>query len=135
MDFYPVIKRGKHYFTPRYQVLTEYFVLRDYPTWYPTSGDNALINCLAQPFTPLNYAEQQTAVAASGLKAQPFPFLRGELTGKLLLWKTTGEDYTFWSMPPTVIHGGVAELGVEEFRFRPKVGLLSGKYPSLASKA
>jgi hypothetical protein len=131
MDFYPVIKRGKQYFTPRYQVLTEYFVVRNYPTWYPTSGDNALINCLAQPFTPHNYAvQQEAAVAASNLKAQPFPFLRRELTGKLLLWKTTGEDYTFWSMPPTVIHGGVAELGVEEFRFRPKVGLLSGKYPS-----
>ena len=130
MDFYPVIKRGKQYFTPGYQVLTEYFVLRDYPTWYPTGGDNALINCLAQPFTPLNYAAQQTAVAASDLKTQPFPFLRGELTGKLLLWQTTGEDYTFWSMPPFIMHGGVAEFGVEEFRFRPKTGLVSGKYPS-----
>ncbi|AMR28078.1 hypothetical protein A0257_13905 [Hymenobacter psoromatis] len=129
-DFYPVIKRGNQYFTPRYQVLTEYFVLRDYPTWYPTSGDNALINCLAHPFTPLDYAEQQTAVTTSELKAQPFPFLRGELTGKLLLWKTTDNTYTFWSMPPVIIHGGVAEFGVEEFRFKPKTGLISGKYPS-----
>lgn len=129
MDFYPVIKRGNQYFTPGYQVLTEYFVLRNYPTWYPTSSDNALINCLAQPFTPLNYAEQQAAVAASDLKDRPELFLRWELTGKLLLWKTSGEDYVFWSMPPTIIHGGVTESGVEEFRFRPKVGLISGKYP------
>lgn len=130
MDFCPVIKRGNQYFTPRYQVLTEYFVLRNYPTWYPTSGDNALINCLAQPFTPLNYAEQQTAVAASGLKDQPEPFLRWELTGRLLLWKATREEYTFWSMPRAIAHGGVAEHGVEEFRFRPRIGLVSGKYPS-----
>lgn len=77
MDLRPVIKRGARYFTPGYQVLTEHFVLRNYPTWYPTSGDNALINCLAQPFTPLNYAAQQTAVAASGLKDQPNPFYAG----------------------------------------------------------
>lgn len=130
MDLQPVIKRGKQYFTPRYQVLTEYFVLRNYPAWYPTSGDDARINCLAHPFTPLNYSEQQTAVAASELKTQPFPFLRGELTGKLLLWKITSEEYTFWSMPPVITHGGVAEFGVEEFRFKPKTGLVSGKYPS-----
>jgi hypothetical protein len=129
MDFYPVIKRGNHYFTPSYQVLTEYFVLRNYPAWYPTSGDNALINCLAHPFTPGNYAEQQAAVTTSELKTQSFPFLREELTGKLLLWKMTGEEYTFWSMPPTIVHGGVAELGVEEFRFKPKIGLITGKYP------
>jgi hypothetical protein len=130
MDFYPVIRRGKQYFTPAYQVLTEYFVVRDYPAWYPTSGDNARINCQAHPFTPRQYAEQQAAVAVSELKNQPVPFLRGELAGKLLLWKATGEDYTFWSMPPVSTHGGVAELGVEEFRFRPAIGLVSGKYPS-----
>lgn len=33
-------------------------------------------------------------------------------------------------MPRSIAHGGVAEHGVEEFRFRPKVGLVSGKYPS-----
>ncbi len=130
MDFQPVVKRGQQYFTPHYQVLTEYFVLRNYPAWYPTSGDNALINCLAHPFTPLDYAAQQTAVGTSELRNQPVPFLRGELAGRLFLRQVVDQEYYFWSMPFDVVHGGVAEHGVEEFRFRPGIGLVSGKYPS-----
>lgn len=127
MDLRPVIKRGHQYFTPNQQVLTEYYVLRNYPTWYPTVGDNATINCLAKPFARVDYEMTLEAAALVSLDKQS-PRVRGELGTKLLLQKIDGNVYTFWSLTPTIAHGSVAEFGVGELRFNPKIGIISGKY-------
>ena len=127
MDLRPVIKRGQQYFTPRQQVLTEYYVLRNHPTWYPTVGDNATINCLAKPFAPVDY-EQALESATLVSPNKQVPRIRGELGTKLLLQKIDGDVYTFWSLTPTIAHGSVAEFGVGDLRFKPKVGLVSGRY-------
>lgn len=76
MDLQPVVRRGQRYFTPDHQVLTEYFVLRNYPAWYPTSGDNALINCLAHPFTPLDMPPSKRPWLPPSFETSPYPFAR-----------------------------------------------------------
>jgi len=130
LDLSPVIKEGSQYFTTRQAVLTEYFLLRDYPTWYPTSGDNATINRLARPFTPADYLKELGLVAASAPSNKRPPLLRAELGTKLLLQEIENGVYTFWSLRPNIPHGGLAEFGVGSLRFKPDVGLVSGKYAS-----
>ncbi len=130
MDFYPVIKRGNHYLTPAWQVLTEYFVLRPRATWFPTSSDNATINCLARPFTYLDLANTAAQITATTSPTHPQPSLQHELMDKLLLGRVEGPVYTFWSLPHWASHGSVYDSGAVEFQFQPTVGLLNGKYPS-----
>jgi len=127
VDLRPIIKRGSQYFTTKQTVLTEYFVLRNKLTWYPTSGDNATINCLARPFTPVDYAGEAERIRTTmGTRSEPN--LRGELSTKLLLRKVENGTYTFWSLPPTIMDGGIAEFGIGELRFKPQVGIISGTY-------
>ncbi|MDJ0364497.1 hypothetical protein QMK33_04985 [Hymenobacter sp. H14-R3] len=133
LDLRPVLKQGNQYFTPKQQVLTEYFVLRNTRTWYPTSGDNATINCLAQPFLPATYLKEQDAASAASPPGQPAPRLREELGTKLLLQKAEGQVYTFWSFPPAStagVDGLLTAYGVGDLRFQPQVGLISGRYSS-----
>ncbi len=130
LDLRPVIKEGSQYFTTRQAVLTEYFLLRDYPTWYPTSGDNATINRLARPFTPADYLKELELVIASAPSDKRPPLLRAELGSKLLLQEIENGVYSFWSLRPNISHGGLAEFGVGSLRFKPDVGLVSGKYAS-----
>lgn len=127
-DLRPVIKRGTHYFTTKQSVLTEYYVLRNYPTWYPTAGDNATINCLARVFTRSDYAKELEVSLASAPPGQPAPRLRAELGTKLLLQKIDKGIYTFWSLLPTIADAGVAGFGAGDLRFKPGIGLISGKY-------
>lgn len=127
VDLRPIIKRGTHYFTTPQTVLTEYFVLRDNPTWYPTSGDNATINCLARPFTPVDYAAEAERIRAAPRNG-PEPSLHGELGTRLLLRKVADGIYTFWSLPPVIMDGGIAEFGIGELRFKPQIGIISGTY-------
>jgi len=128
LDFHPVIKQGTQYVTTNQSVLTEYFVIRDRPTWYPTTSDNATINCLARLFTPLDYAKEYAlaTAASSGIT----PRLEGELGTKLMLQKSEGTTFTFWSLKPLIADGGVAQFGVGDLRYRTGVGLISGKYAS-----
>ncbi|WP_151087320.1 hypothetical protein [Hymenobacter baengnokdamensis] len=128
LDLRPVIKKGNQYFTTNQTVLTEYFLLRNMPTWYPTSGDNATINCLAHPFTPADYAAESMRITDSILKGQEVPRLRGELTTKLLLQKVENNIYTFWSLPPKIFDANIASFGAGELKFQPEIGLISGKY-------
>jgi hypothetical protein len=130
LDLRPVIKEGSQYFTTRQTVLTEYFLLRDYPTWYPTSGDNATINRLARPFTPADYLKELELVTASTPSDERPPLLRAELGSKLLLQEIESGVYSFWSLRPNISHGGLTEFGVGSLRFKPDVGLVGGKYAS-----
>lgn len=130
MDLHPVIQRGTRYFTTQQPVLTEYYVLRNHPTWYPTIGDNATINCQARPFTKSDYAKQLESIKASVPPGQPAPRLRGELGTKLLLQNKEKDIYTLWSLAPSIMDGGIIEFGAGELRFKPAVGIISGKYTS-----
>lgn len=127
-DLRPIIKKADRYFTTKQMVLTEYFVLRNYPSWYPTNADKATINCLSKPFTPQDYEKALAEVAS--FAGKPTPRIRGELSGKLMLQKKENEVYTFWSLHPSIAHGSVAEFGPGELRFRSGVGVVSGKYAS-----
>jgi hypothetical protein len=129
MDFYPVIKRGNHYVTPAWQVLTDYFVLRPRVTWFPTSSDNVTINCLAHPFTYLDLINIDEQISSTTSPTHPPPSLHQELMDKLLLRKVEGPIYTFWSLPHWTSHESVYDTGAVEFQFQPTVGLLNGKYP------
>lgn len=129
MNFYPIIKYGNNYFTTAQQVLTEYFIVRNNPTWYPTSSDNATINCLSKPFTPVDYSELLEAVNEANLPTYSKPSIKDELLDKLLLRQVEGQIYTFWSLPHSVSHRSIYEFGAVEFKFNPKIGLVSGKYP------
>jgi hypothetical protein len=130
MDFYPIIKRGNQYLTPGYQVLTDYFVLRPYATWFPTTADAVTINHLAQPFSPADLAQLSAQLPSLLRPNYPPPSLQRELTDKLLVQQVQGGVYSFWSMPHWSSHGGVYESGAVEFQFKPSVGLISGKYPA-----
>lgn len=133
MDLCPVLKQGNQYVTTTQPVLTEYFVLRNTRTWYPTSGDNATINCLAQPFSLATYLKAQEDATAANPSGYPAPRLREELGTKLLLQKVEGQVYTFWSFPPLstiAVDGLLAAYGVGDLRFQPSVGLISGRYAS-----
>jgi hypothetical protein len=130
LDLRPVIKEGNQYFTTRQAVLTEYFLLRDYPTWYPTTGDNATINRLARPFTPTDYLKELELVTASTPSDKRSPLLGAELSSKLLLQAIDNGVYSFWSLRSTISHGSLTEFGAGSLRFKPDVGLVSGKYAS-----
>jgi hypothetical protein len=130
MDLHHIIQRGTRYFTTQQPVLTEYYVLRSHPTWYPTIGDNATINCQARAFTKRDYAKQLETIKASVPPGQPVPRLRGELGTKLLLQDKEKGIYTFWSLAPSIMDGGIIEFGAGELRFKPAVGIISGKYAS-----
>ena len=87
----------------------------------------ATINCLARPFTPLDYEKTLEAVSMASPNKQA-PRIRGELGTKLLLQKVGEDGCTFWSLTPTIADGSVAEFGAGDLRFKPKIGLVSGKY-------
>ena len=130
LDLRPVLKQGKQYITPKQVVLTEYFVLRNHPTWYPTTSDNATINCLARPYPPLAYLKDQEAATAEG---PPDLLLRKELGTKLLLQQVANGIYTFWSFPPSSETGVASVLtacGIGDLRFQPGIGIISGRYSS-----
>ncbi len=128
LDLHPIIKMGQQYFTVNQTVLTEYFLLRNRPTWYPTVGDNATINCLARPFTPIDYTIESEKAVSSIAQGHEAPQLRKELSTKLLLRSKENNVCTFWSLPPTIADGNIATFGVGDLKFKPQVGLISGKY-------
>jgi hypothetical protein len=128
LDLRPVIKQDGQYYTTRQTVLTEYYVLRNYPTWFPTTGDNATINCLAKPFSPTDYAKAVTEDAGQANQTPQAYRLSSELGTNLLLQKVEKDIYTFWSLTPTIADAGIAEFGAGDLQFKPGVGLICGKY-------
>jgi hypothetical protein len=129
-DFRPIIKINKQYFTTQQPVLTQYYLLRDYFTWFPTSGDAVTINRSARPFTAADYAKELELTKALRPNDSFKPQVRRELETKLLLQKVEGQVYTYWSLPLAMSENLVEWLGASALRYQPNVGLISGTYPS-----
>lgn len=127
-DVKPLIERDGQVWTTPNVVLTEYFLLRNRSTYWPTAGDNITINVQARPFTRADFrqAEQISTKGATGEGA--FPAVEAELGTILLLEEQRNGIYTFWSQAPLIADGPLRDYGSVDIQFKPGVGLVSGKY-------
>ncbi|QKG51357.1 hypothetical protein [Hymenobacter sp. BRD67] len=131
LDWQPIIKRQGRYYTTPNQVLTEYFLVRRRPVWFPGTADNVTLNCGAQPFAPADFAALQKRLILTFPKLADRPFVAGEIIVRLHLASKAPALYTFWSIPLKVFDGPPAILyfGAVDLKFKPGIGVISGKYP------
>ncbi|WP_151086598.1 hypothetical protein [Hymenobacter baengnokdamensis] len=132
LGWQPVIKRNGRYWTTQNEVLTEYFLVRTQPLWFAAFADNVTLNCGAQPFSPADLVALQKRVAAAFPNPATRPNVAFEVAGaKLVLASSAQQVYTFWSIPVEVFDAApeILYTGAVELKFKPGVGVISGKYP------
>lgn len=122
-DVKPLVERDGQVWTTPNVVLTEYFLLRNRPTYWPTAGNNITINVQARPFTRADFRQAGQVSAKDS-----FPSVEAELGTSLLLEEVRNGIYTFWSLEPLIADGPLRDYGSVDIQFKPGVGLVSGKY-------
>ncbi|WP_151087318.1 hypothetical protein [Hymenobacter baengnokdamensis] len=132
LGWQPIIKRGGRYYTTSNQVLTEYFLVRRQPVWFPGTADNVTLNCGAQPFAPADLAALQKRLVLTFPKPADQPSVAWQVAGcKLVLSSKEQQIYTFWSIPLKIfdVEPQIVYFGAVDLKFKPGIGVISGKYP------
>ncbi|SET37345.1 hypothetical protein [Hymenobacter actinosclerus] len=127
-DIKPIIWRDGRYWTPAGYTLTELFLVCPVPFTLPHQADNVTISLKARPF-PLAQFEQEWQLGQRFYPSGRRAGLAQVLASKLFLEKKLPDGtYEFYTAATNIMDGGSFYAGAEDFRYRPGIGLVSGKY-------
>ena len=127
-DIKPIIYRDGRYWTPASYTLTEVFLICPVPFTLPQEADNVTISIEAKPFSSAQF-EQEWKLGQRFYTNGRHPDVAQVLTSKLFLEKQLADGtYEFYTASTNIMDGGPYYTGADNFRYKPGIGLVSGKY-------
>jgi hypothetical protein len=127
-DIKPIIYRDGRYWTPASYTLTEVFLICPVPFILPQEADNVTISIEAKPF-PFAQFEQEWKLGQRFYTNGRHPDVAQVLASKLFLEKQLADGtYEFYTAGTNIMDGGSYYTGADNFRYKPGIGLVSGKY-------